>query len=551
MARRSGFVSALNQMARAAAKAQKERERQERQEFQRRERLQRQYERDQKKYLRELEKEEKQLAKLEKAMYLEERLQETEDLNEGVQEILNDFGDILVKTLKTDDTIQFTSLYKRDAYPEFIPPAPSQLPDNPYPNRDNFFMNTPVTITERLFGIGKKARQEAEQKSEQEYLAAKAEYERLQSVIYSIQKADEEKVAEALQEYEQRKEAFMIEQQEFNRRIDLFRDEYLSHKQDPVEAYNAMVLERSEYDSSFPQQFDLFYNSDSKELVVQYELPSISVVPTFKEYKYVKTKDDIKGSEFKAKERNEIYTTVVSSVALRTLHELFEADQADAIDSIVFNGFVRTTDARTGLDIEPCIITVQARKSEFTKFDLSRVNVIECVKGLRAQVSPSISELAPVKPIVNFDMLDRRFVDERDVLSTLDDRMNLLEMDPFEFEHLICNLFSKIGLESKLTRSSRDGGVDVIAFDPKPIFGGKYVIQAKRYRNTVEVAAVRDLYGTMMNENASKGILVTTSSYGPDARSFAKDKPIELIDGSHLLYMLEEQGVAAKIVVPE
>jgi restriction system protein len=40
------------------------------------------------------------------------------------------------------------------------------------------------------------------------------------------------------------------------------------------------------------------------------------------------------------------------------------------------------------------------------------------------------------------------------------------------------------------------------------------VIQAKRYRNTVGVSAVRDLYGTMMNEGANKGILVTTSGYG-------------------------------------
>ncbi|WP_127490695.1 restriction endonuclease [Paenibacillus glycanilyticus] len=46
----------------------------------------------------------------------------------------------------------------------------------------------------------------------------------------------------------------------------------------------------------------------------------------------------------------------------------------------------------------------------------------------------------------------------------------------------------------------------------------------------------------------AKGILVTTSTYGPDARSFAKDKPIELIDGRVLLHMLEEQGVQAKII---
>ena len=38
---------------------------------------------------------------------------------------------------------------------------------------------------------------------------------------------------------------------------------------------------------------------------------------------------------------------------------------------------------------------------------------------------------------------------------------------------------------------SRDGGVDCVAYDTRPIFGGKVVIQAKRYKNTVGVSAVR------------------------------------------------------------
>jgi restriction endonuclease Mrr len=53
-----------------------------------------------------------------------------------------------------------------------------------------------------------------------------------------------------------------------------------------------------------------------------------------------------------------------------------------------------------------------------------------------------------------------------------------------------------------------------VAFDKRPVLGGKVVVQDKRYRHTVGVSAVRDLFGTMMNEAANKGILVTTSGYG-------------------------------------
>jgi len=56
----------------------------------------------------------------------------------------------------------------------------------------------------------------------------------------------------------------------------------------------------------------------------------------------------------------------------------------------------------------------------------------------------------------------------------------------------------------------------------------------------------------MQNEGASKGILVTTSGYGKASFEFAEGKPIELLSGSHLLYLLAEHaGVEAKIEMPE
>lgn len=103
----------------------------------------------------------------------------------------------------------------------------------------------------------------------------------------------------------------------------------------------------------------------------------------------------------------------------------------------------------------------------------------------------------------------------------------------------------------KITQASRDGGVDAVAFDPDPIRGGKIVIQAKRYTNTVGVSFVRDLYGTVMNEGATKGILVTTSDYGPDAYEFDKGKPLTLLNGGNLLRMLVKHGHKAKIDIKE
>lgn len=55
----------------------------------------------------------------------------------------------------------------------------------------------------------------------------------------------------------------------------------------------------------------------------------------------------------------------------------------------------------------------------------------------------------------------------------------------------------------------------------------------------------------MMNEGAMKGILVTTSDYGPDSYEVAKDKPITLLNGSNLLHLLGKHGHKVRIDLAE
>ena len=73
---------------------------------------------------------------------------------------------------------------------------------------------------------------------------------------------------------------------------------------------------------------------------------------------------------------------------------------------------------------------------------------------------------------------------------------------------------------------------------------GKIVIQAKSYVNTVDVSAVRDLNGTVINEGATKGILVKTSKFGSDSFEFASGKPIDFVDGKSLLELMSKVGMS-------
>lgn len=382
------------------------------------------------------------------------------------------------------------------------------------------------------------------ERAEGDYRAALASYEAREA-------ERRRELQAALHEYEQKKTEHFARVAARNQEIEEFKQSYLAGDPKAIVGYCSMVLERSDYPEDFPQEFRVAYVPESKQLVVDYELPPPEVAPDVVEHRYVKAKDEIQQKPRKPVEIRELYQDIVAAITLRTCHELFEADQAGHLDVVAFNGFVQTVDRATGKDIRPCLISLRATRERFSEIDLSRIDKRVCLRNLGAQVSPRPYEIQPVKPLVDFDMVDKRFVEQSDILADLESRPNLMDLNPFEFENLVGNLFRQLGLETKLTRSSRDGGVDVVAFDVRPVLGGKVVIQAKRYKNTVGVSAIRDLFGTMMNEGANKGILVTTSGYGPDAFDFAKDKPIELIDGGQLLYLLDQCGVKARIVFPE
>ena len=236
-----------------------------------------------------------------------------------------------------------------------------------------------------------------------------------------------------------------------------------------------------------------------------------------------------------------------------TVHELFEADTAHALSAVVFNGIVTAVDRSTGKPVTACVLSLRTNRDEFLTVNLAQVDPKACFKTLKGVGSSKLYGLSPVPPIMPLRRDDGRFVSAYEVANTLDASVNLAAMDWEDFEHLIREVFeqefSSTGGEVKVTQASRDGGVDAIAFDPDPIRGGKIVIQAKRYTNTV--GAVRDLYGTVLNEGATKGVLVTTSDYGPDSYAFANGKPLVLLSGANLLHMLEKHGHKARIDLNE
>jgi restriction system protein len=529
MARRSSLFSGYAQMQREAARAQAAQVRAQAA-------ARRDAERAHAAFVRARAAEEKER----KRLYAESRAAHVAAMNDDLQAAVGALEGLLAASLSAGDRASFSSLKKPASPPPWQHPELERL--EPTPALDAFMPAPPAGLA-KMFG---------KSKHEQAVAEGRARYQQAVQEHRGREEQRAQALATARAEWQRAIDAANAYAREQHAEIDAFEADYRRGDLDAIVSYCSTVLEMSAYPDGFPQRFKLAYVPESRQAVVEYELPTVDVVPTVRAYKYVKTSDTIAETARPQSQVKTLYASVVAQVTIRTVHELLQSDKGDHIDTVVFNGLVDTTDPGSGQRIRPCLVTVRTTRESFTQLDLAHVEPLACLKHMSAGVSKSPAELLPVRPVLEFSMVDPRFVAESDALSELDQRPNLMDLSFIEFEVLIQNLFTKMGLEARQTRPSRDGGVDCVAFDPRPIFGGKVVIQAKRYKNTVGVSAVRDLFGTLQNEGASKGILVTTSGYGQASFDFAQNKPIELIDGSNLLYLLAEHaGIEAKIVPPD
>ena len=307
--------------------------------------------------------------------------------------------------------------------------------------------------------------------------------------------------------------AFAAAAAEHNAGIDQFQRDCRAGDPEAVAEFCTLVMDSSLYPEGFPHHTRAVYRPDPKEAVIEWELPPQSVIPLDRDYRYVATRDAIDALPRAEKEIKERYRTVIAQVALRTIHEILVSTPGSVIELVTFYGYVSTKDPATGQPIRPLLLQVSATREVFSIFALSELDPVACLRRLNALVSPHPYDLEPVQPTVDFDSLLTRFkfVAGMDVVAGLDSRPDLLAMAPYEFEHLVRQIFEEMGMQAWNTQAIKDDGVDAVAVNNNAVFGGMCIIQAKRYRNAVGVEAIRALAGVMEDKHATKGILITTS----------------------------------------
>jgi restriction system protein len=166
-------------------------------------------------------------------------------------------------------------------------------------------------------------------------------------------------------------------------------------------------------------------------------------------------------------------------------------------------------------------------------------------KSLTPTASPPVLEQTPEELIdVTFRQLEEGLAQQ--LLDTVS------SVSPTFFEQVVIDLLVKMGYGGSPEAARRigrsgDGGIDG-TIDQDPMGLDVVYVQAKRWQGSVGRPVLQAFAGSLEGRKATKGLVITTSSFSPDAKAYLEtiSKRIVLIDGRLLARLMIRHGLGVK-----
>jgi restriction system protein len=386
--------------ARESERAQREAERNHKAAVRRAEQARREEDRARQQLAKSKEAERKQLEKEAAAAHVASMQAEVEERNLRLEEIYSEIDSLLEATLEVDDFVDLGSLRviaehtpfdRADLERPITPPQPPAPPPKPTPN-----IPAPPTGLRAL--IGKKKHAEMVEKAEAAHEVAIQDWqdclksrETFHELALEAHARDEQQRISALEieraRYAEECKAREAEAAEHNAAIDQLAADLGYGVVAAVEEYISIVLSNSIYPDHFPVRSNFEFDPDHAELRLRVVIPPPDQLPGVKAYKYNKSTDEINETSLPQKACKDRYTGAVHQVALRTLHEIFEADRRGIIQTLSLEVGTETTHPATGLQSYIPFVAVGSERSTFMEFDLSSVVPLATLEHLGAAIS--------------------------------------------------------------------------------------------------------------------------------------------------------------------
>lgn len=348
-------------------------------------------------------------ARLEKEaarLHGESQLAEVAARNVQLEQTYEDIDGILAATLDVDDYVDLESLKVALEYPPFDP-GRYGIPTEPMP--ELLYPPEPVYVEPPapggLFGA-KKKHAELIAQARATHDQARADWHANNVAAYNAHLAEAErrnvaerqrleKVAELEAQYKVECEQREIDAAARNAEVTKLINDLAFDVESAIHEYVGIVLSNSVYPDTFPVEHEHAFDLATRELTLTATVPAPSAIPATKEYRYVKSKDEIVEATLPVKAQKDRYASAVAQVTVRTLHEIFEADRGGKISSISLTVGTDTISPATGQATTIPFVIVAADRQTFASFDLANVVPQATLEHLGAAVSKSPFDLVP------------------------------------------------------------------------------------------------------------------------------------------------------------
>lgn len=124
----------------------------------------------------------------------------------------------------------------------------------------------------------------------------------------------------------------------------------------------------------------------------------------------------------------------------------------------------------------------------------------------------------------------------------IENSIDIIKMDPYDFENLCKNMLVKEGFTDVILKGgSGDLGVDILAKKFNGNSEETWLIQCKRWANNVDATPIQRLDSERARLKADKIECITTSNYTKDAKKIGLEQNVTLTTGMELLQRLNKQ----------
>lgn len=141
--------------------------------------------------------------------------------------------------------------------------------------------------------------------------------------------------------------------------------------------------------------------------------------------------------------------------------------------------------------------------------------------------------------------LEQRFLDEpQRMLELIRKKPGMLDdLGPNQFEKMMAYLFRNLGFVVQEMPDGHDRGFDFILEKADPIYGQQtYIVEIKKTSKgfRVGLSSIRALYAQFLIQKTDYSMLITTTDVTNDARLFAEQFSVRIINRDNLLQMIRD-----------